>query len=502
MIRFTASAITVDAAANAETPSRTISGLAVPYNVDAVVNDGRRVRIVEGALPEDGRPPRLIMQHDADARSVVGIVTERVSTSEGMMFTAEIANTSAGNDLLELLRMGALDSVSVGLTPKTIKAEGRTDVVTSADWEELSVVYAGAFSEAKIYKVSASEPDEVEEVEETPTDIKENQMSQETPTVEASAEIVPTAPIFASAKRHVEMPTPAEYLIAAARGDMRVIEAANNGTADVPGILPQPLVQNVFDSISSRRRFIDAVGTYAAPNAEMWYRRKVTQHTSVAEQAAQFDTLSSQALEINKMPVYNKLLGGTINLSEQVIDWSEPAMLQLTINDMVKMYNRATELDACTTLVDGVSATVGIVDWTDGDEIIDALYDSSVVIDGVLDELPTHVFLSADRWASLGKAKEANGNRILPTANPTNAAGTMNPGTFTINGLGLTFVVSSQFEAGTMVLGNPMGIELYEQPKGVIQVLQPSNASVSLAVRGYFAGLVIEPGAFVKFVND
>jgi len=141
-----------------------------------------------------------------------------------------------------------------------------------------------------------------------------------------------------------------------------------------------------------------------------------------------------------------------------------------------------------------------IADFTDGDEILDALYDAAATISDATDELPTHVFLSPDRWADLGKAKAANGDRILPSVGPSNAAGTMNPGSFTVAGLGLTFVVSNRFAAGSMVVGNPQGIELFEQQKGTVRVDQPANASVRLAVRGYFASLVIDSGAFVKFV--
>jgi hypothetical protein len=78
----------------------------------------------------------------------------------------------------------------------------------------------------------------------------------------------------------------------------------------------------------------------------------------------------------------------------------------------------------------------------------------------------------------------------------------MTPGSFEIAGLGLRAIVSNKFAAGTMIVGNPVGIELYEQNKGTIRADQPANASVRLAVRGYFSSLVIEPGAFVKFVPE
>ena len=153
MIRLTAQSVTIDAA-EGDTPSRTISGIAVPYNTDAVVLGGRKVRIMPGALPVDGPNPRLLAEHDTDR--VIGVVTERISTDDGMLFSARIAKTQAGDELLELLQMGAYDSVSVGLAPTDTDFEGSTLVVKAADWEELSVVYMPAFKDARITDIAAA----------------------------------------------------------------------------------------------------------------------------------------------------------------------------------------------------------------------------------------------------------------------------------------------------------------------------------------------------------
>jgi HK97 family phage prohead protease len=142
MIRFTAQSVTVDAAAGEE-PTRTISGIAVPYGVEASVSTGQRVRVEAGALPTDGPAPRLLQDHDPT--QVIGMVTAREDTPEGMLFSAKIAKTRAGDDLLELLQMGAYDSVSIGIEPTDVEQDGRTTVVKAANWSELSVVYQPAF---------------------------------------------------------------------------------------------------------------------------------------------------------------------------------------------------------------------------------------------------------------------------------------------------------------------------------------------------------------------
>ena len=66
MIRFEATPITLDAAAPGSTePRRTITGLAIPWNVEATVSTGQRVKFLEGSLPVDGPAPVLLEFHDS-----------------------------------------------------------------------------------------------------------------------------------------------------------------------------------------------------------------------------------------------------------------------------------------------------------------------------------------------------------------------------------------------------------------------------------------------------
>ena len=132
MIRLIASDVTIDAAAG-ETGRREISGVAVPYGVAATVADGTKVIFAQGSLPVDGKAPRLYMNHDST--NAIGIVSERVDTPEGMMFTAKISKTQAGDEALILAQDGVLDSVSVGVNPIDFTtAKDGTITVLEAEW--------------------------------------------------------------------------------------------------------------------------------------------------------------------------------------------------------------------------------------------------------------------------------------------------------------------------------------------------------------------------------
>jgi HK97 family phage prohead protease len=179
MIKLIAGDFTLDAA-QGDAPRRTISGIAAPYNVPAVVSDGTAVVFRPGSLPVEGKAPRLFMYHDAS--QPVGVVTERVDTEQGMMFSAKISATTLGNDALVMAQDGTIDQVSVGVNPtKFSYDEDGTMIIEAAEWMELSLVPIGAFGDmAPITKVAASIHQEPEEVvlNEEVTPVEEKQKCQ------------------------------------------------------------------------------------------------------------------------------------------------------------------------------------------------------------------------------------------------------------------------------------------------------------------------------------
>jgi HK97 family phage prohead protease len=511
MLKFNATSVTLDAAAGDEIQPRTISGVAVPYGPEAVVQSGHRVRIEAGAIPEDGPAPRLVMQHQEDARAVVGMVTDRVSTDEGMMFTAQIANTTAGNDLIELLKMGALDSVSVGLDVLAERQEGKTRVITAASWRELSVVFEPAFEGAKILEIAASTP---EADEPQPDPIPEEEPMSNENTVEASAETIPTTPIvFAEAKRSLRLPSPGEYIAAMKRGGSEFaelnskIQAATGDVviSDAAGLLPTQVVAPIFDDINPLRPIVTALGTRAMPQAGSSFLRPfVKVHSAVGQQSTELTALSTANFEVDDISIAKKTFGGKLLLSEQVIDWSSPSMLDAAIQDMTGQYALATEKETVDRLVAAMSAGNAITtDLTDGEEIIADLYLAASEIAEVGNYLPNALLVAPKTWAKLGAAVDGQGRPLFPLAGPVNSAGQLPQGTSGWNGniLGLTLIVSNQITDqayGTqdaddfLWVLNTRAIETYEQQKGFLELRDPANLGVSISLRGYFAAAVLD----------
>jgi HK97 family phage prohead protease len=512
-LNLTAGSFQIDAAAADGTPARSISGVAVPWNVTTTDSLGTKVMFKPGSLPEDGRPPRLLEGHDSG--KVRGIVTERVSTDDGMMFVAKLAETRDADDTMQLLLMGAYDSVSVGVVPTKFSFDKNgTMVVESARWSELSIVAEPAFEQARIEKVAASAPEEEnDETPETPTESEEDPAMTDNQPVEAAAPATVPTTLFAIPKREFKMPSAAEYIAAFTRGGSEFAQlnaniraaAGDDITTDTPGLLPTPVVAPIFDDINPIRPLVSALGPRSMPQAgKVFIRPKITTHTEVGNQATELTGLDTRTMVVDDIQVTKKTFGGTVLLSEQVIDWSDPSMLTAVLNDLAGQYALATEKEACDSMAAAIdSNNREVTDLTDAEEVVADLYAVAALIAGVGNYLPTHLIVSPKTWAKLGSLIDQQGRPVFPQTAPINGIGTLPGGVTAWNGnpLGLQLVVSNQITNQSvqgndaedyLFLANSRFMEVYEQQKGAISIEVPSTLGRQVSFRGYFASVVME----------
>ena len=506
------------AAAEGETDARTITGIAVPYGVEATVTDGRRVVIEAGALPTDGKNPKLYMNHDSS--QAIGTVTNRVEASDGnsMLFTARVARSSLGNDAMVLASEGVLDSVSVGITPTKWVTKDGVMVVKAAKWNELSLVPSPAFEGATISSVTASAETDPDETEPTENEVEETvtvDNTQEAPVAEAAAKpetIIPT-PLFASAPKETRLPSAAEYLAAFhIGGDVRAgverqildwkranqspIEAAAGDetiASNLPGLLSVPVLGPVYQELAFIRPIVNALGPRAMPNpgGNSFVRPTISQHTTVTQQANELAAVGTQSMNVAANTVTKLTLGGSIDISYQSIDFTDPNGLTTVINDLAGEYLLATEGVAATNLL--AAATIsGVWDLTAAD-FMKSLYDAAVDISTTTNRMPTHIMVSPDVWAQIGQLLDSSNRPLFAYTGGTglagyNALGNNNIGTWAgVNPLGLELVVSSKLAAKSMIILNSTAFEVYEQMRGMLSVEQPSTLSRLISIFGYFA---------------
>ena len=515
MIKLIASQVTIDAAAG-EAGRREITGIAVPYDVAATVSDGTSVIIKQGALPVDGKAPRLYMNHDAT--NAIGIVTERVDTPEGMMFTAKISKTQSGDEALILAQDGVLDSVSIGINPvKYTTAKDGTVTVTAADWIELSLVPVPAFAGAIITDIAASIPHEDEEIstiETEPTQETEPMSEATIPAVEAT---IPTAPIFAQAKRKFVMPTAGEYLAAmhaggdtfhnvnaaykeAVRDQQSALQAAAGDvlTTDTPGLLPVPVLGPVFQDLNFVRPVVTAFGARSMPNtpSKTFIRPTITTHTSAATQT-EGSAVSATTMVIASNTVTKSTVAGQVTLTMQDMDFTDPASMNIILNDLAGEYLIKTDDIAADALVTGKTASGSTWTVTAGDptSLINSLYDAAREIAEDSNYFPTHLCVSPDVWEKLGAQLDSNKRPVLGYVtdgimgqNSIGKVGGM--GYNNMNVMGLQLVVDNNFASGTMLVVYAPGFEIYEAQQGVLSIANPSTLSRTFSYYGYFSTFV------------
>jgi HK97 family phage prohead protease len=522
MIKLIAGEFTLDAAAG-DTPSRTISGIAVPYNVEAVVSDGTSVIFRPGSLPVEGKAPRLFMYHNASMP--VGIVTERVDTDEGMMFTAKISKTTLGDDALVMALDGTIDQVSVGVNPTKFAYDDEGNmIIEAADWMELSLVPIGAFGDAApITEVAASIHQEPEEVvlneEVTPVEEKP-EMSEVTETaVEAT---IPTAPIFAQAKRVFDLPTPGEYLaamhiggetfrnVAAAAGDYMMskqtaLQAAAGDivTTDTPGLIPTPVLGPVFQDLNFIRPVVNAVGARAMPNggaSKTFIRPTITTHTSVAAQSSELAAVSATTMVIAANTISKTTLSGQVTLSIQDVDFTDPASLQIVLNDLIGEYLISSDNVAADAITAGATASGATWAVTAGDpsSLISAIYTSAYNILLATNFLPDTCFVAPGVWQALGAQLDADNRPVFPYVGAAGLMGVNGMGAAnitvanTFNPFGLNLVADRNFAAGTMVVARGQAIEFYEQIRGLMSVELPSTLGRNFSYAGYVSTFIAD----------
>jgi hypothetical protein len=374
MITFNANTFAVEAAGPDGLPRRTITGVAVQYNTFATVSDGTTVSFAPGSLPVDGRQPRVFMYHDSTMP--IGLVSERVDTGTEMLLAMKISATDLGNEALVLAADGVME-LSVGVNPTEFSYDKEGNMtVQAADWLEISLVPTAAFKGSTISTVAASEP-----VAEEP---KEEPKMENSPAVVEEI-VIPTAPIFAQAKREPRLPNAAEFVAAMHKGG---VEAANAqkvwndyrtyhqsdiaaaagdvATSNVPGVIPVPILGPVFADINYISPLLTAVGTRAMPGGgagATFIRPTWTTHPTVAQQSAQFDAVSATTSVIASNTVTKLTFAGSTTLSYQTVSFSDPAAMAIIMQDLAGQYLQAIDNYACDTLVSSASSD-GVWDLT------------------------------------------------------------------------------------------------------------------------------------------
>jgi hypothetical protein len=456
-----------------------------------------------------------------------------VDTEQGMMFSAKISATTLGNDALVMASDGTIDQVSVGVNPtKFSYDEEGTMIIESADWMELSLVPIGAFGDAaNITKVAASIHQEPEEVvlneEVTPVEEKPEMSEVTAPAVEAT---IPTAPIFAQAKKEFVLPSAGEFMAAyhiggdtfanmnkavaeysASKKTALQAAAGDVLTTDTLGLLPVPVLGPLVQDLNFIRPTVEALGARAYPDGgaqKTFIRPTITTHTSVAAQSSELSATSATTMVIASNTVTKTTLAGQVTLSAQDMDFTSPSAMQLILNDLMGEYMIASDNLAADNLLAAANSS-GVWDGTPED-FLKSVYDAANDVSSGRNWMPTHMFVSVDVWSQLGQLVDSSKRPLFPFIGAgltgQNALGSQSAASWNGNPIGLQLVVDSNFAAKTMIItrvgqGQGDAFEFYESIRGLMSVEQPSVLGRQFSFHGYVSTFAAIGGMIRKITQ-
>jgi len=287
--------------------------------------------------------------------------------------------------------------------------------------------------------------------------------------------------------------------LAALRDVDRVERAANQTTADTPGLLPVPVVGTVLNLVDANRPLITSLGPRALGGIPglKFARPRVTQHTLVGKQTAEKTDLPTQAMKILSLEFTKETYGGYVNVSRQDIDWTSPTAWDLLIRDLADMYAVATETATATAFAGaaGMGGPVTVEDntlagWGS------ALYEAAALVYGGCGRLPDRLWCSLDVWAKIGPIVDP-AHLVFPS-NASGVAGTSTLTAFSGNMFDLSRVVVPTFPPGTCILGVSSMAEYYEERIGLLTAVEPKILGVEVAYGGYTAFGILEPDGFAE----
>lgn len=321
--------------------SRTIEGLAVPYERETKLMSGYYETIALDAYQPDGGVGRikLLWRHD----EVIGAGTA-TSGPDGVPIQARISQTSAGDDAYQLLKDGVVDSLSIGFIPleyeETWDEDNNLHVRQKRiDIKEVSLVPWPAYDEAKVTKVRERLQ------KETATKMDISTLENEVMRLRTSLNELRTTISATQAVPTVDRRSAAEIVKALVAGDSRTIEDVNaiqarawSGTtsaADPVATAPHWVndLTRIYDQPDALKPLF-AVGDLPAEGMRVDHTYLKINSVTVNKQAAEGDDLTLGKVELQSASTPVGTYGGYTSLSRQTIERASVNILQRHLEAM------------------------------------------------------------------------------------------------------------------------------------------------------------------------
>lgn len=503
----------------ADDDTRTISGIAVPWESPAAIRDwfGSYTETFERGsieVPDSGKV-MLFWRHEEP----IGIVTEFRDDEAGWFVSARISETPRGDEAYALLRDGVVTEFSVGFEPVEHRTDDETGDITRTRViaREVSVVPFGAYgAEASVT--------EVRKRADNPPLERSNPMTDTTvaPDLievrERIDELERRSSTFATREESpvVDTRTAGEVLKAIASGDESTIRAYNDiheraytgGTSADAVVKPGWVgdLTRIFDASSGVLAATFSTGTLPETGNTIEFGELSSNTLTAAEQAAEGDDIAAGKITITTRTAPVKTYAGSTTLTRQEVERATVGVLNTSLNGLAiaagarrKAYLRAA-YEALVTAREGIAANGGVVvlgatlaagvagNWED------ALIDAAIKFEA--QNLPLErMLVSASVFKKLRSLTVA-GERVFQTSKD-NASGTLDLPGLSGDFASVPVLLDSGATGDKAAFVNSLAIRQYNSPLVSLSDEAISNLTKSFAVYAYGATAAEIPAGVV-----
>jgi HK97 family phage prohead protease len=498
----------------ADTNKRTISGKIVTWDEQGSTSAG--LTVFEKDSIDFSKPVKLLLEHQTT--KPLGKLIDINATDTGLEATFRLAKTFRADDALEEAATGLRDGFSVGVKINEWKNEEGVLRIKSSTLQEVSLVTDPAIDSARVAEVAASETTENSEATAEETTTKENKVSEitseapiATEAVEATQAPVVTAQYMAYTKPRVDTNVTAGQYAAA---QIRAIQGDNDardllaalaiGTvSENTGMVPPNYLRDVIGVIDSSRPFIDSIERAPLPASGLKIFTPVLGNQAIVGLTAEGVEYASQDTAVTFQEDNIVKFAGANVFNQEVLDRSDPSMLDLLIRELAASYAQKTDAYAAKIAADGADSSTGSTLYK---SIADGIADSYNVMRFTPNKLlvaPSGGYVNIDYANILGAVDGSQRPLFAAGGSLQNAGGLVTQGSTNGTVAGLDLVVDPNYTGNTgnakVALVYPsQAMRFHESGTFEIRANIVANGRIEIGLYGYVAVVNRYPTAFRK----
>lgn len=395
---------------------RTITGIAVPYGQDANIGGSYIERFAPGAI-DSVEDVKLFYGHETP----IGVVTAGRDADGGFEITAKVSETSLGNDVLTLMRDGALNKFSVGFVPIEQVQDGNTVTRTKVALKEVSVVPFPAYAGASITEVREESTSELPITNESESELENNieldVRSLQDEVVELRREVESSkAQAAPAAPEYMNYRSFGEFVQGFAKGEGAAVELARAASTSADTYAAPGYIGYINKLIDANRPSWNVWSKAVLPATGMTVEyAAITANTlAVGEQDPENEALSFGNLTIDNVSATVKTYGGYTTVSKQAVLRGSVDYVGVVFDALAVAYANATN-SAAKAAIAALDFTGKVMDLDGGTaaSVIEGLIDGVKYIKANSGLNAEFILCSPDSYKYFMKIADSSGRPIV-----------------------------------------------------------------------------------------